>query len=246
MPNTPITPAQTDEVAKLAEVPGDADGLAGHKETALTVYPQTSDDVLEQFAISYRESTDSLATFLARYPEHTSDLVDYAHELNLVRARDGDDHQELTAEQEIQIEKEVARMSKVRKTPIVLVCTVCHERCSADPVEYERKQVAFCPCGQRALPQDEAYFERRNTAATRSADALAKLAEIPAVGSEELERLSRAATPGQWTSFDGQPSHVFARSDDGRGRWHYVNENERAFLLALVNAWRGGKLMVKP
>lgn len=122
------------------------------------------DGILDQFAVAYCENVDALARFLAKYPEHTSDLIDYAHELNLVQAHKGDENRELTAEEKAWLDNEVARMSSLRESPLVLVCIECSGLCTADRTEYAAKQIAFCPCGQRALPQDEAYFERRNVA----------------------------------------------------------------------------------
>jgi hypothetical protein len=64
------------------------------------------------FASVYRESADALADFLARYPEHAEELVDYAHEISLQRECAGDTS--ITPEDELWIEAQVARMSATR------------------------------------------------------------------------------------------------------------------------------------
>ena len=47
--------------------------------------PAGRDAVLDLFASAYRCHPDALGEFLATYPEHADDLIDYAHELNLLR-----------------------------------------------------------------------------------------------------------------------------------------------------------------
>jgi hypothetical protein len=78
--------------------------------------PVTSSQVLDLFATAYRESTDALADFLARYPEHAEELVDYAHELNLQRECAGE--RSITPEDELWIEAQVSRMSSARSAAV--------------------------------------------------------------------------------------------------------------------------------
>ena len=74
--------------------------------------PPATVEVLALFAVAYRRSPDVLAAFLAAYPDHAEDLVDYAHELNLRRDCVGE--RSVTPEDEAWIEAEVDRMSAMR------------------------------------------------------------------------------------------------------------------------------------
>ncbi len=67
-------------------------------------------EVLDLFAVAYRRSTDALAEFIAAYPEQAGDLVDYAHELNLLMLCSGE--RPITLKEESWIEAEVGRMSE--------------------------------------------------------------------------------------------------------------------------------------
>jgi hypothetical protein len=78
--------------------------------------PVTNAQVLDLFAIAYRESTEALADFVARYPERADELVDYAHEINLQRECAGE--MSITPGEEIWIEEQVAKMSAVRSAII--------------------------------------------------------------------------------------------------------------------------------
>ena len=74
--------------------------------------PIRSSQVLDLFAIAYRESTAALAEFLVKYPELADSLVDYAHQLNLQRECAGETS--ITPEDELWIEAQVSRISAAR------------------------------------------------------------------------------------------------------------------------------------
>ncbi len=73
-------------------------------------------EVLDLFAIAYQRSPDALAKFLATYPEHAEDLVDYAHELNLQRECAAE--RSITPADEAWIEAEVGRISTMRTAAV--------------------------------------------------------------------------------------------------------------------------------
>ena len=78
--------------------------------------PPDKDAVLDLFADAYRGSPDALAAFVATYPEHTEDLLDYAHELNLQRECGAE--RSITPADEAWIEAEVGRMSATRAAAV--------------------------------------------------------------------------------------------------------------------------------
>lgn len=78
--------------------------------------PPSSTQVLDQFAVAYRRSSAALAEFLAAYPDHAEDLVDYAHELNLSRECAGE--RSISPEDEQWIEAEAARFSTAGMMPV--------------------------------------------------------------------------------------------------------------------------------
>lgn len=78
--------------------------------------PPDKDAVLDLFADAYRSSPDALAEFVATYPEHAEDLIDYAHELNLQRECGAE--RSITPADEAWIEAEVGRMSATRASEI--------------------------------------------------------------------------------------------------------------------------------
>lgn len=99
-----------------------------------------------------------------------------------------------------------------------------------------------------------------NSISPAQTDALAKLAEIPAVGSEELARLSRDAAAGPWSvsgarrSFS-ERSCVFIDAPScagllvlatGQGAQALEALRDARFVVALVNAYRSGKLIPAP
>lgn len=143
--------------------------------------PITTSQILDLFAVAYRESSDALAEFLGKYPDYAEALIDYAHEINLQRecARE----RSITPEDELWIDAEVKRSSSAREAV-------------ADPF---------------AAWQPRQYVEAREALGVPSAvltafrDRLVSVASVPLPFLDRLARLLRVGLADLVAFLEGSP-----------------------------------------